>query len=391
MNEIVYRGESNQPLTNSKLVAEVFEKPHDNVLKAIRKILQGGIVKNDETPMFEETTYINEQNKQSYPMFIMNQDGFTLLAMGFNGKKAMEFKLKYIEAFNAMKRQIEESNPSVPQNYLEALKSLVKAEEEKQQLALENKKQQEQILTISKTNMELGNKITEMLPKVSYYDKILQSNATMTVTQIAQDYGMTAMRLNKELESMRIQHKVRGQWILFAQFLEGGYVHSRAVEIVRSDGRHDVKYNTEWTTKGRIFLYESLKAKGILPLIEQENTPSIRALVEQSQPRQLVTVNKPSNSTDMIDPEIKEQLDRIEQYSLIAAKNVLNINEAAIILGMTVRGVRENVRNRIIPCYKPNVNRLYFKKSELEEWMTQNRRKSMAELKSEAAAYCFTH
>lgn len=274
MTEIVYRGESNQPLTNSKLVAEVFGKEHRNVVRDIKNLIEGGVLKNEQTPMFEETTYINEQNKQSYPMFIMNQDGFTLLAMGFNGKKAMEFKLKYIEAFNAMRRQIELSNPSVPQNYLEALKSLVKAEEEKQQLALENKKQQEQILTISKTNMELGNKITEMLPKVSYYDKILQSNATMTVTQIAQDYGMSAMRLNKELESMRIQHKVRGQWILFAQFLEGGYVHSRAVEIVRSDGRHDVKYNTEWTTKGRIFLYESLKAKGILPLIEQENTPS---------------------------------------------------------------------------------------------------------------------
>lgn len=272
MNEIVYRGESNQPLTNSKLVAEVFGKPHKVVLVAIRNILEGSAQNCAVLEMFSESTYLNEQNKEK-PMFIMNQDGLTLLAMGFNGKKAMEFKLKYIEAFNAMKRQIEQSNPSVPQNYLEALKSLVKAEE-KQQLALENKKQQEQILTISKTNMELGNKITEMLPKVSYYDKILQSNATMTVTQIAQDYGMSAMRLNKELESMRIQHKVRGQWILFAQFLEGGYVHSRAVEIVRSDGRHDVKYNTEWTTKGRIFLYESLKAKGILPLIEQENTPS---------------------------------------------------------------------------------------------------------------------
>lgn len=274
MNEIVYRGESNQPLTNSKLVAEVFGKEHRNVVRDIKNLIEGGVLKNEQTQMFEETTYINEQNKQSYPMFIMNQDGFTLLAMGFNGKKAMEFKLKYIEAFNVMKRQIEQSKPSVPQNYLEALKSLVKAEEEKQQLALENKKQQEQILTISKTNMELGNKITEMLPKVSYYDKILQSNATMTVTQIAQDYGMSAVRMNKELESMKIQHKVRGQWILFAQFLKGGYVHSRAVDIVRSDGSHDVKYNTEWTTKGRIFLYESLKAKGILPLIEQENTPS---------------------------------------------------------------------------------------------------------------------
>ena len=274
MNGIVYRGESNQPLTNSKLVAEVFGKEHRNVVRDIKNLIEGGVLKNEQTQMFEETTYINEQNKQSYPMFIMNQDGFTLLAMGFNGKKAMEFKLKYIEAFNAMKRQIEQSKPSVPQTYLEALKSLVKAEEEKQQLALENKKQQEQILTISKTNMELGNKITEMLPKVSYYDKILQSNATMTVTQIAQDYGMSAVRMNKELESMKIQHKVRGQWILFAQFLKGGYVHSRAVDIVRSDGSHDVKYNTEWTTKGRIFLYESLKAKGSLPLIEQENTPS---------------------------------------------------------------------------------------------------------------------
>lgn len=273
MNEIVYRGESNQPLTNSLLVAQTFGKSHKHVLDAIREIVKGYAEKSAD-PMFEETTYTNEQNKQNYPMFIMNQDGFTLLAMGFNGKKAMEFKLKYIEAFNAMKRQIEQSKPSLPQNYLEALKSLVKAEEEREQLALENRKQQQEIVTISKENMELGNKITEMLPKVSYYDQILKSNATMTITQIAQDYGMSAVRMNKELESMRIQHKVRGQWILYGQFLTGGYVHSRAIDIIRSDGRHDVKYNTEWTTKGRIFLYDALKAKGILPLIEQECTPS---------------------------------------------------------------------------------------------------------------------
>lgn len=270
---LVYRGKDNQPLTNSLLVAETFGKEHRNVLRDIKNLIEGGVLKNEQTPMFEETTYMSEQNKQSYPLYVMNQDGFTLLAMGFNGKKAMEFKLKYIEAFNDMKRQIEQSKPSVPQNYLEALKSLVKAEEEKQQLALENKQKDETIITISKANVELGNKITEMLPKVSYYDRILQSNATMTITQIAQDYGMSAIAMNKELESMRIQHKERGQWILYAQFLKGGYVHSRAVDIIRRDGRHDVKYNTEWTTKGRIFLYEALKGKGILPLIEQENTP----------------------------------------------------------------------------------------------------------------------
>lgn len=93
----------------------------------------------------------------------------------------------------------------------------------------------------------------------------------------------------------------------------------------------------------------------------------------------------------MIDSEIKEQLDRIEQYSMIAAKTMLTIKEAAFILGMSEEGVRFNVRNHILPCYKPNINRLYFKKSELEDWMMQNRSKSMAEIESEAAAYCVTH
>lgn len=246
-------------------IAEITGKRHADVMKSIRKM----------EPAWEKVAEgkfalgsYKDENSQDRPCYSLNKEECLYIATKFND----EARAKLIKRWKELEEQ--HQKPSVPQNYLEALKSLVKAEEEKQQLALENKKQQEQIVTISKTNMELGNKITEMLPKVSYYDKILQSNATMTVTQIAQDYGMSAMRLNKELESMRIQHKVRGQWILFAQFLEGGYVHSRAVDILRSDGRHDVKYNTEWTTKGRIFLYESLKAKGILPLIEQENTPS---------------------------------------------------------------------------------------------------------------------
>lgn len=92
-----------------------------------------------------------------------------------------------------------------------------------------------------------------------------------------------------------------------------------------------------------------------------------------------------------MEEEIKQQLDRIESYAMIAAKSVLNIKEAAFILGMSVEGVRLIARNHQIPYYKPNINRLYFKKSELEDWMTQNRSKSMAEIESEAAAYCATH
>lgn len=245
-------------------IAEITGKPHADVMKAIRKMEPAWSKINEGN--FSLVDY-QDKKGETRPCYSLNKEECLYIATKFND----EARAKLIKRWKELEEQ--HQKPSVPQNYLEALKSLVKAEEEKQQLALENKQKDETIITISKANVELGNKITEMLPKVSYYDRILQSNATMTITQIAQDYGMSAIAMNKELESMRIQHKERGQWILYAQFLKGGYVHSRAVDIIRRDGRHDVKYNTEWTTKGRIFLYEALKGKGILPLIEQENTP----------------------------------------------------------------------------------------------------------------------
>lgn len=250
-------------------IAEITGKPHNDVMKAIRKMepawekVQGG-----KFSLMQEEVETNNGGHKMRPYYSLTKEECLYIATKFND----EARAKLIKRWKELEEQ--HQKPSVPQNYLEALKSLVKSEEEKQQLALENRKQQQEILTISKENTELGNKIIEMLPKVSYYEQILQSNATMTVTQIAQDYGMSAIKLNLLLSDMKIQHKMRGQWILYGQFLTGGYVHSRAVDIIRSDGRHDVKYNTEWTTKGRIFLYEALKAKGILPLIEKDDTPS---------------------------------------------------------------------------------------------------------------------
>lgn len=246
-------------------IAEITARLHKNVMRAIRNMEPAW--KKINGRKFELVDYKDEKG-ETRPCYSLTKEECLYIATKFND----EARAKLIKRWKELEEQ--HQKPSLPQNYLEALKSLVKAEEEREQLALENRKQQQEIVTISKENMELGNKITEMLPKVSYYDQILKSNATMTITQIAQNYGMSAVRMNKELESMRIQHKVRGQWILYGQFLTGGYVHSRAIDIIRSDGRHDVKYNTEWTTKGRIFLYDALKAKGILPLIEQECTPS---------------------------------------------------------------------------------------------------------------------
>lgn len=89
--------------------------------------------------------------------------------------------------------------------------------------------------------------------------------------------------------------------------------------------------------------------------------------------------------------EIIQRLDRIEKYSIIAAKSVLTIKEAAFILGVTEQTVRKKVRNKEIPSYKPDANKLYFKKSELEDWMLSNRVMTKAEVTSKASAYCLTH
>lgn len=105
MTELVFL-KSKQALTTSLKVAEAFQKPHDEVLKSIRRLEKdmGGLVKKSDTPLFIATTHTNKQNGQSYPMYLMNRDGFALLAMGFTGKKALAFKLDFIKAFNAMEQ-----------------------------------------------------------------------------------------------------------------------------------------------------------------------------------------------------------------------------------------------------------------------------------------------
>lgn len=112
--------------------------------------------------------------------------------------------------------------------------------------------------------------INDMRKGNDYLNAILQSNGTVTTTQIAQDYGMSAMALNRKLAEMRVQHKVNGQWILYATHQAKGYVHSRTLNLTHRDGRPYTCMMTEWTQRGRLFLYDALKEVGVLPLIERE-------------------------------------------------------------------------------------------------------------------------
>lgn len=112
--------------------------------------------------------------------------------------------------------------------------------------------------------------IGELKPKADYLDSILQSKSLVTVTQIAKDYGMSGKKFNSILHGLKIQYKQSGQWLLYSEHQAKGYTSSETINISRTDGRTDTKMNTKWTQKGRLFLYEELKKKGILPLIEKE-------------------------------------------------------------------------------------------------------------------------
>nr|DAO21595.1 MAG TPA: repressor domain protein [Caudoviricetes sp.] len=113
--------------------------------------------------------------------------------------------------------------------------------------------------------------IGELKPKADYTDRILSSKGTVPTTAIAKDYGMSAKTMNKQLHDLKIQYKIGKQWFLYAKYQARGYTHSKTFDFVHTDGRPDTNMHTEWTQKGRLFLYELLKKNGILPMIERSD------------------------------------------------------------------------------------------------------------------------
>ena len=110
--------------------------------------------------------------------------------------------------------------------------------------------------------------VQELQPKATYYDLILDSSDTMTATQIAKDYGMSAQEFNTLLSNLGIQYKQSGQWLLYKDYQSNGYTQSKSFKYPKNDGTVGVNLSTKWTQKGRLFLYEFLKDNGVLPSIE---------------------------------------------------------------------------------------------------------------------------
>ena len=127
---------------------------------------------------------------------------------------------------------------------------------------------EQQNRVLESRNALLEEITVQQKPLTDYARTILSSTQTVTITQIAQDYGMGPVRMNQLLFKLHIQHKVGGQWILYIPYLNKGYVQSFSSYFVKENGEVQVKVHTRWTQSGRLFLYEELKKAGVLPLIE---------------------------------------------------------------------------------------------------------------------------
>lgn len=137
-------------------------------------------------------------------------------------------------------------------------------------LATELKKEQEQNKQLTETCSQQQQVIGELKPKADYVDKILKSDSLVTITQIAKDYGMSGQGMNKVLHDLHIIYSCNKQWLLYSQHQAKGYTFSETVDIPREDGTTKVVMNTKWTQKVRLFLYEILKKRNLLPLIERK-------------------------------------------------------------------------------------------------------------------------
>jgi len=188
--------QNNQAVVSSLDVAEHFGKRHCDVLEAIR--VEMGVTENSVDPleaeMFYETTYTHPQNKQEYPMILMNRDGFSLIVMGFTGKKASEWKRKYIHAFNEMEKRLHEQalqlSPMemivrIAQNAVEQEKRLKAVEDKGDSLAAEVKGIKETFTRKDTLEADIKNLVNRMV-RCGY----------------SMDYKEAYGRLYSELQSM---------------------------------------------------------------------------------------------------------------------------------------------------------------------------------------------
>lgn len=256
MNELQVFNFNQVDVVDSREVSKLVEKRHNDLLRDIRGYIEimekSGTRKIAHSDFFIKSSYKSEQNKEM-PCYLLTKKGCDMVANKMTGEKGVLFTAAYVTAFEKMREKLAQA---LPKDYPSALRALADAEEKRLALLAENEKQRQAI--------------ADFQPIKQYVDTILSSQKTLTTTQIAADYDMTARKLNKILHEEGIQRYVNGQWILYKQHMGKGYTKSKTINITRSDGRPDTVLNTEWTQKGRLMIHEILTARGIQAVMDRQ-------------------------------------------------------------------------------------------------------------------------
>lgn len=197
-------------------------------------------------------------------MWFVTEDGLYEVLMQSRKPIAKEFKKKVKEILKSIRKNggyivtKENDTPEMimARAVLVAQKTINKQKEKIQNLVEENKSQKQII--------------TELKPMKEYMDTILSSNNTMTITQIAADYGLSGLRLNKILHDERFIRNVNGQWLLYSEHMNKGYTKSETIIMKRKDGTDKAIPTTKWTQKGRLKIHNILTNLGFLANMDKE-------------------------------------------------------------------------------------------------------------------------
>jgi len=184
-------------------------------------------------------------------IYLVSERGYAKLLKILEDEIAWEQYEKLVDGYFNLRAA--GGNP-VPRTFSEALRLAADLAEQNETLQAEYGKQ--------------AQLIGELQPKADYVDYILSSTGTVTISQIAADYGISAQALNKILHAEHIQHKVGGQWILYKEHMGSAYTKSETVGFNRSNGTPDTKLFTRWTQKGRLKINEVLNQRGIYAVME---------------------------------------------------------------------------------------------------------------------------
>lgn len=224
MKELVFKGESNQVLTNSLLVAEKFGKEHNKVIRDIQNLSC-----SDEfrAANFGVSSYISLQNKE-LPMYVMTKDGFSFLVMGYTGVKAGMFKEEYIKAFNKMEETIKNGGFNVPKSFREAL--LLAAEQQAQ---------------IEQQQM----RIEEMKPKEEFFDQVTDSKDACDMATVAKVLNMGVGR-NKLFEILRDKKVLQERNAPYQSYIDRGWFRVIESKYTKPNGDMCINYKTIVYQKG---------------------------------------------------------------------------------------------------------------------------------------------